>query len=182
MASATAQALDALRQDSFMMTSRSSFERSSDQEAVHENASRSSFERPSDQEAVHENGAVPFADNTNRTQIDSLNDQNSPLMENEKKHSNQNPMHARFGTSQLGFLKPWWTELIACVVVLLAIMALVLTLAIHQNQPLPNWPFGISVNSLVSIFVVILKGGMLLILSEGSSPNTIVAIGLRVLT
>jgi hypothetical protein len=133
-------------------------------------ASRSSFERPSDQEAVHENGAVPLADNSNQAQTESTPNQNSPLIESEKKHSNQNPTHARIGTSRLGFLKPWRVELIACVVVLLAIMAIVLTLAIHQNQPLPNWPFGISVNSLVSVFVVILKGGMLLILNEGSSP------------
>lgn len=152
-------------------------------------ASRSSFEHPSDQEAVHENGAVPFVDNTNQAQIDNTHDQNSPLMESEKKHSNENPTHARFGMSQLSFLKPWWTEIIACVLVLLAIMAIVLTLAIHQNQPLPNWPFGISVNSLVSVFVVILKGGMLLILGEGSpqyypsywstSPNLTVKVSVK---
>jgi hypothetical protein len=146
-------------------------------------ASRSSFEHPSDQEAVDENGAIPLVDNTNQPQIEGIHDQNSPLMESDKKHSNQNPTHARFDMSQLGFLKPWWTEITACVLVLLAITAIVLTLAIHQNQPLPNWPFGISVNSLVSVFVVILKGGMLLILSEGSPPKkTILAIGLQVLT
>jgi hypothetical protein len=129
-------------------------------------ASRSSFERPLDQEAAHESGAVPFTGNTNQAQIYSIHDQDNPLMESEKKHSK----HARFGTSRLGFLKPWWIEIIACVLILLAIIAIVLTLAIHQNQPLPNWPFGISVNSLVSVFVVILKGGMLLILSEGFPP------------
>jgi len=148
-------------------------------------ASRSSFEHPSDQEAVHENDAIPLVDIANQVQ-----DQNSPLMESEKKPSNQNPTHARFDTSRLGFLKPWWTEIIACVFVLLAIFAIVLTLVIHQNQPLPNWPFGISVNSLVSVFAVILKGGMLLILSEGfphknppsyrsTSPNLTVKVSVK---
>lgn len=99
-------------------------------------------------------------------------------MGNEKKHPSQNPKHTRFGTSQLDFLKPWSVEISACVLVLLAKVAIVLTLAIHHNQPLPNWPFGVSVNSLVSVFVVILKGGMLLILGEGSTPNTLLAIGL----
>ena len=146
-------------------------------------ASLSSFEHPSDQEAVDENGAIPLVDNINQAQIEGIHDPNSPLMESEGKHSNQNPTHARFDMSQLGFLKPWWTEIIACVFVLLAIFAIVLTLVIHQNQPLPNWPFGISVNSLVSVFVVILKGGMLLILSEGFPPKIpILAIGLRGLT
>lgn len=86
-------------------------------------------------------------------------------MEDEKKGSKRNASRA----SKPSFLKPWWMEIIACVLVLLAILAIVLTLALHQNQPLPDWPFGISVNSLVSIFVVILKGGILLILGEGFS-------------
>ena len=172
-----------------MMVSQSSFERPLDQEAIHEgeavdgDEAVDEDEAASEHEAVHESeavqegeavyggGAVPFADNTSQAQIQSIHDQNDSLMGNEKKHPSQNPKHTRFGTSQLDFLKPWWIEISACVLVLLSIIAIALTLALHHNQPLPNWPFGISVNSLVSVFVVILKGGMLLILSEGSPPT-----------
>ena len=123
----------------------------------------------SDQAAVHNNGPARIADNngSNQGQSQSAQEQNGPLMENDKRHSPQNSKNGRIGMSKFGFLKPWWMEVIACALVLLSTMAIVLTLALHQNQPLPNWPFSISVNSLVSIFVVILKGGMLLILGEG---------------
>jgi hypothetical protein len=156
-----------------MMASRSSFERPSDQEVIHEHEAVHESEAVQEGEAVYGDGSVPFADNTNHAQIQSIHDHNDTLMGNEKKHPSQNPKHTRFGRSQLDFLKPWWMEISACVLVLLAIIAIVLTLAIHHNQPLPNWPFGISVNSLVSVFVVILKGGMLLILGEGSAPDAL---------
>jgi hypothetical protein len=119
--------------------------------------------------AVHGNVSVPFAGNDESEQIQSHSqqEQNQQLLQNEKRPSGQGSGHSQSGLSALHFLKPWWIEIIAGVLVLLSIMAIVLVLALHQNQPLPNWPFGISVNSLVSIFVVILKGGMLLILGEG---------------
>ena len=179
-----------------MMVSQSSFERPSDREAIHEDEAVDGDEAAYEHEAAHESeavqegdavqegeaahgdGAVPFVDNTSQVQIQSIHGQNDSLMGNEKKHPSQNSKHTRFGRSQLDFLKPWWIEISACVLVLLSIIAIALTLAIHHNQPLPNWPFGISVNSLVSVFVVILKGGMLLILGEGSTPNTLLAIGL----
>jgi hypothetical protein len=169
-----------------MMVSQSSFEHPSDREdeavdgdeAAYEHEAASEHKAAHEGEAVHGDSAVPFVDNTSQVQIQSIHGQNDSLMGNEKKHPNQNPKHTRFGTSQLDFLKPWWIEISACVLVLLAIIAIVLTLAIHHNQPLPNWPFGVSVSSPVSVFVVILKGGMLLILGEGSTPNTLLAIGL----
>jgi hypothetical protein len=114
-------------------------------------------------------GSSTFAENndSDQTQSHGALERNNLPIENKKKPSRQNSSLSRFGRSDYHFLQPWWMEIIASVLVLLAIMAIVLVLALYQNQPLPNWPFGISVNSLVSIFVVILKGGMLLILSEG---------------
>ena len=123
-------------------------------------------QRPSDAPVQHAGSALPTERNgLNAPQMHDAEEQSSPLIDDEKKRS----MRGASRESTLGFLKPWWTEIIACVLVLLAILAIVLTLALHQDQPLPNWPFGISVNSLVSVFVVILKGGMLLILGEGFS-------------
>jgi hypothetical protein len=128
-----------------------------------------SSSRYSDHGADHSNVSVPFAGNDEfeQTQSHGTQDQNKQLLENEKKPSRQGSGYSQSGLSAIHFLKSWWMEIIAAILVLLSVMAIVLVLALHQNQPLPNWPFGISVNSLVSIFVVILKGGMLLILGEG---------------
>ena len=123
-------------------------------------------QRPSDAPVESAGSVLPTERNgLNAPQMHDAEEQSSPLMDDEKKPS----MRDASRVSTLGFLNPWWMEITACVLVLLAILAIILTLALHQNQPLPDWPFGISVNSLVSVFVVILKGGMLLILGEGFS-------------
>lgn len=45
----------------------------------------------------------------------------------------------------------------ASIAILSALMSIILILALHQGRPLPDWPFAITLNSLVSIMVVILK-------------------------
>jgi hypothetical protein len=72
-------------------------------------------------------------------------------------------------SNQASIFHTWWVEIGSCVVVLGALFAIFGILYPHQNAPLPNWPYSISINSLVSIFVVIMKGAMLLVLAEGLS-------------
>ena len=64
-------------------------------------------------------------------------------------------------------LRNWWLELGACFVFILALIAIVVTLRPHQGKPLPQWPYNISVNSLIAIYVVILKATVLLVTAEG---------------
>ncbi|KAE9365152.1 hypothetical protein N431DRAFT_563141 [Stipitochalara longipes BDJ] len=68
---------------------------------------------------------------------------------------------------QGSFLDYWWKAIIACIFMVCALMAIILILALHQDRPLPNWPLTITINSLVSIMVVILKSSMLAIVASG---------------
>jgi len=54
-------------------------------------------------------------------------------------------------------LATWWLEFLACALVILALFAIAIT----------NWPFHVSINSLVSICTVILKSAALYIIAEG---------------
>ncbi|KAG9765618.1 hypothetical protein KCU73_g327, partial [Aureobasidium melanogenum] len=63
----------------------------------------------------------------------------------------------------------WLFEILACTLSLSALVAIVVTLAVHDGRPLPEWPFNISVNALVSVFGVILKTSMMLPVSESIS-------------
>ncbi|KAH0287863.1 hypothetical protein KCU62_g5567, partial [Aureobasidium sp. EXF-3399] len=63
----------------------------------------------------------------------------------------------------------WKIEILACGLALLALFAIVMTLIVHDGRPLPQWPFRISVNALVSVFAVILKASMMLPVSESIS-------------
>jgi hypothetical protein len=65
----------------------------------------------------------------------------------------------------------WLVELLACFVAVLALAAIVITLGTHNGRPLPKWPFEISVNALVSIFSVILKGAMMAPVAEGNCSS-----------
>ena len=61
----------------------------------------------------------------------------------------------------------WWLEIGACFTFILALLAIVITLRPHQGKPLPQWPYNISINSLISIYVVVLKATVLLVTAEG---------------
>lgn len=70
-------------------------------------------------------------------------------------------------TRRANFFKDWWLEFVACFLLCTLLVAMVATLYPHQGKPLPQWPYRVSVNTLISIYVVILKGATLLITAEG---------------
>lgn len=61
----------------------------------------------------------------------------------------------------------WLTEILAYFVSLIALAAIIITLATHDGHPLPDWPFRISINALISVFAVILKATMMIPVAEG---------------
>lgn len=63
----------------------------------------------------------------------------------------------------------WWQEVTACLLSTVALLAIIATLRPHQDKPLPQWPYLISINSLLSIYVTILKAAALLVIAEGLS-------------
>jgi Protein of unknown function (DUF3176) len=77
------------------------------------------------------------------------------------------PLEPSKGSSFLSLVySRWLIELLASLVALLALAAIIITLVTHDGRPLPEWPFGISINALVSIFAVILKGTMMVPVAE----------------
>ncbi|KAF4545037.1 uncharacterized protein LTHEOB_5448 [Lasiodiplodia theobromae] len=63
----------------------------------------------------------------------------------------------------------WLTEILAYFVSLIALAAIIITLATHDGHPLPDWPFRISINALISVFAVILKATMMIPVAEAVS-------------
>ena len=45
--------------------------------------------------------------------------------------------------------------------------AIMVTVYPYQDRSLPQWPYNLSINSLVSIYGVVLKAAILLVLAEG---------------
>ena len=67
------------------------------------------------------------------------------------------------------FLTDWWLELASCVLVLAALLAIVGITFPYRDRPLPNWPYSLSINTLVAIFIAVAKSAMLLVMAEGIS-------------
>ncbi len=70
---------------------------------------------------------------------------------------------------RLEVLQFWWLELSCCVVFIGALAALIVTIYPYEGRPLPQWPYRLSINSLISVYIVILKAAMLLVAAEGLS-------------
>lgn len=68
---------------------------------------------------------------------------------------------------QAHIFKNWWIEIGACVLSLVALVAIVATLQPHQGKPLPQWPYRISANTLISVYAVVLKVTILSVTAEG---------------
>ena len=65
----------------------------------------------------------------------------------------------------MGFVD-WKLETLSLLAALGALMAIVGTLFPHAGQPLPQWHYGISINTLLSIYAVTFKTALLFVLSN----------------
>ncbi|CAN9107377.1 unnamed protein product [Alternaria alternata] len=67
--------------------------------------------------------------------------------------------------------KGWTAETCSCIFALLSLIGLVLTLMAHQDRPLPDWPQIVSINSIVSLFSMMIRAGVSMVLAEGISQS-----------
>ena len=65
------------------------------------------------------------------------------------------------------FKYAWFIELASCCLAVLAFVAIIITLAVHQDRPQPQWPRLITINTLIAIFTTIFKASLLLPIAEG---------------
>lgn len=64
----------------------------------------------------------------------------------------------------------WWIwELFAMISSLISFVAIVLVLRLHEGRPVPDWPFSITISSMISIFATIMSATMLVPIAEGIS-------------
>jgi len=63
----------------------------------------------------------------------------------------------------------WWFECLSCLFVLAALIAIISILLPHDGKPTPQWPYQTSINTVVAVFVNVLKFAMILVVAEGLS-------------
>ncbi|KAL9106213.1 MAG: hypothetical protein Q9227_008746 [Pyrenula ochraceoflavens] len=113
---------------------------------------------------------------------DTLNDETERL-ESANKHVPVEARSARDRTSSLqkefvptypekvlfrrSVLRDWWLEIGACVIAVASIAAIFATLYPYAGKTLPQWRYGLTINSLISIYIVILKAVTLYVIMQG---------------
>ncbi|PVH92305.1 hypothetical protein DM02DRAFT_543964 [Periconia macrospinosa] len=63
----------------------------------------------------------------------------------------------------------WWLETTCCVIALGGLLGIVALIHTHEGKPLPQWQFGLTVNAIIAIFTLVIKGAAGLVLAEGIS-------------
>ena len=61
----------------------------------------------------------------------------------------------------------WWLEFLSCIIIIVTFTGLITILHNYQDLPLPDWPRGLTLNTILSLFGVIFKSPILLIAAEG---------------
>jgi hypothetical protein len=68
--------------------------------------------------------------------------------------------------------KSWTTETCSYFIAILALAGLVATLSSHQSKPLPQWPQLVTINSIISLFSLIMRTCVGVVLAEGRSSSS----------
>ena len=64
--------------------------------------------------------------------------------------------------------RSWTLETLSLIASILTLAGLVSTLLAHQNKPLPQWPQLVTINSIISLFPLLMRACVGVILTEGS--------------
>ncbi len=67
----------------------------------------------------------------------------------------------------------WTVEISSCIIAVISLLGMVLTLWKHQDKPLPDWPQPVSINAIVSLFSMTLRGTLGVVVAEGPSLQPI---------
>ncbi|KAF6793355.1 hypothetical protein CMUS01_16104 [Colletotrichum musicola] len=66
-------------------------------------------------------------------------------------------------------LKGWWQELACCAISIVSFVALVFFLRAFNGEPLPSWPSGITINTVVAFLATISRTAFVIPVAEGLS-------------
>lgn len=64
--------------------------------------------------------------------------------------------------------RKWTSEICSYVISVLALAGLVATLLMHHDKPLPQWPRLVTINSIISLFSLVMRASVGVVLAEGN--------------
>lgn len=61
----------------------------------------------------------------------------------------------------------WTLEILSCLTSIVFFIAIIVVLWYYDGRPMPDWPYGITLNALVSVLSTVMKASMAFIVAEG---------------
>jgi hypothetical protein len=83
-----------------------------------------------------------------------------------KKHADLNMSSLPHITRPLDHVRVWAWEILACILALMMAAAVLITIYPHAGHPLPQWPYGITINGLLSTYSIVLRGCLAYVLTS----------------
>lgn len=77
------------------------------------------------------------------------------------------PSRVSWGNTLRRVIEGWWQEILCCLVSVVALITLTMTLRKFNNQPLPDWPSGITLNTVLACIATICRSALLIPVTEG---------------
>jgi hypothetical protein len=68
-----------------------------------------------------------------------------------------------------GIVRIWWLEILGCFLFCGALLALIITVSKYAGQEPFHWRYGISINTLLAIYSIILRGAVFFVMASGLS-------------
>jgi len=74
------------------------------------------------------------------------------------------------GNTEQFWLKLWMWDLAAMILAAGILVAIGIILSVHNGKPIPQWPLGVNLNSLIATLSTLFRALVMVFVSEGKSP------------
>ena len=108
---------------------------------------------------------MAYAKETSRLSYIPLDDQPEPSAKRPRPLSSTEQVLLQSQTT--GFWGASWTlEILGCLTSIGFLVAIIVVLRCYDGHPMPDWPYGITLNALISVLSTVMKATMTFVLTE----------------
>lgn len=117
---------------------------------------------PLDSTTYYSTGRESGGSATARTSIDSRQQRHLQIRHKGENlpYPNQKPQYSDHS------YRPWLWEISSIAAAAIALGAIVITLVLHGDHPIPKWPSAITINALIAVFTAIFKACIIMPIAE----------------
>jgi hypothetical protein len=91
--------------------------------------------------------------------------------ENSQVHSTGDRSQQKTATTAHISIRQWWQEWTLMLISIGILIAIFIVLRIYNNNPQPDWKFGLNLSTLIAVLATLLRSSLVSVVEEGTSPK-----------